>query len=478
MTRRTITRRTAILSLLGATLSLASIAPPAQAQLFGSESPFAPVAPVGVTSPATGTGSTGSTGAVSEFRGLWVDAYREGFKSREQVDRLIEDARKANINTLIVQVRRRGDAFYLKSIEPRTEDPDLTPGFDPLAYLIERARAQQPRIEVQAWIIVTTIWGSQTKAPADPRHVYNQHGPDAVGGDDWLTRREDGATWSRGYFVDPGHPDAAKHTTDVALKIVREYDVDGLHLDYIRYPERADGLSWGYNETSIARFNAQHNRTGRPTGNDPLWNQWRRDQVTALVRSIYQGALAIKPQVKISAALIPWGDGPRTNADWQKTSAYTSVFQDWRSWLEEGILDQAMPMTYFRDATGNQAAWFDNWVTWARDHAYGRQVIPAVALYMNEPVDSLSQIRRALASASAATDSDRVAGIALYSYGATRPVASDTAGTSRAESAELWAALTEPGPFNGGQPPFASRTSPPGLAWKQGILSQSPAGSP
>jgi hypothetical protein len=134
-----------------------------------------------------------------------------------------------------------------------------------------------------------------------------------------------------------------------------------------------------------------------------------------------------------------------------------------------------MPMTYFRDATGNQAAWFDNWVTWARDHAYGRQVIPAVALYMNEPGDSLSQIRRALAET---PGSPRLAGVALYSYGATRPVASDTAGTSRAESAELWAALAEPGPFNGGQPPFASRTSPPGLAWKQGILSQSPAGVP
>ena len=94
------------------------------------------------------------------------------------------------------------------------------------------------------------------------------------------------------------------------LNLVREYDVDGLHLDYIRYPERADGQSWGYNETSIARFNARNGRTGRPPSNDPLWNQWRRDQVTALVRGIYLGALAIKPEVKISAAVIPWGDGP------------------------------------------------------------------------------------------------------------------------------------------------------------------------
>ena len=105
--RRTITRRTAILSLVGATLCLTSIAPPAQAQLFGSESPLAPSVPVGSTSPTAGIGTAD---AASEFRGLWVDAYRDGFKTREQVDRLIEDARKANINALIVQVRRRDQA--------------------------------------------------------------------------------------------------------------------------------------------------------------------------------------------------------------------------------------------------------------------------------------------------------------------------------------------------------------------------------
>jgi uncharacterized lipoprotein YddW (UPF0748 family) len=452
-------RRTALFAMLGATLGLTSIAPPAaEAQLFGSDSPFV------------------GNGAPPEFRGIWVDAYREGFKTREQVDRLIADARRANINALLVQMRARGDAFYAKSLEPRTEDGDLAAGFDPLAYLVERAHAQQPRIEVQAWIIVTNVWGSQTRTPADPRHVYNQHGPGAVGGDDWLARREDGATWSRGYFIDPGHPDAAKYTTDVALNIVREYDVDGLHLDYIRYPERADGLSWGYNETSIARFNAQNNRAGRPAGNDPLWNQWRRDQVSALVRSIYQGALAIKPQVKISAAVIPWADGPRTDADWQKTAAYTSVFQDWRSWLEEGILDQAMPMTYFRESAAGQGTWFDHWVTWARDHAYGRQVIPAIALYMNEPAESINQIRRALADT---PGSPRLAGVSLYSYGATRAGGGDTGVTTRAQNAEMWAALADASAAaNGGQPPFATRATPPGLAWKQGILSQSQPGQP
>ena len=183
------------------------------------------------------------------------------------------------------------------------------------------------------------------------------------------------------------------------------------------------------------------------------------------MRGIYLGALAIKPNVKLSAAVIPWGDGPRTDAEWQRSAGYSSVFQDWRSWLEEGIVDQIMPMNYFRESAG-QGAYYDHWLSWQRDHAYGRQVIPAVALYLNEPADSIAQIKRALAPNPAGASA---AGVALYSYAATRPsAAGDDTVTTRAQSAEVWAALTEPGPLNGGQPPFSARTIPPAAAWKSG----------
>src|SRR5687767_9785459 len=75
-----------------------------------------------------------------ELRAVWVDAFHDGFKTPEQVDRLLAWARAANLNALFVQVRKRGDAYYLKSIEPRSEDPDLAPGFDVLQYLLDNAR--------------------------------------------------------------------------------------------------------------------------------------------------------------------------------------------------------------------------------------------------------------------------------------------------------------------------------------------------
>src|SRR5207244_2287286 len=65
-----------------------------------------------------------------ELRAVWVDAFHDGFKTPQQVDDLVAWARDANLNALFVQVRRRGDAYYLKSFEPRAEDPDLAPGFD------------------------------------------------------------------------------------------------------------------------------------------------------------------------------------------------------------------------------------------------------------------------------------------------------------------------------------------------------------
>ena len=93
-----------------------------------------------------------------ELRAVWVDAFHDGFKSPEQVDDLVAWAREANSNALFVQVRRRGDAYYLKSFEPRADDPDLAPGFDALQYLIDRAHQGPQRLQVHAWLATLPIW--------------------------------------------------------------------------------------------------------------------------------------------------------------------------------------------------------------------------------------------------------------------------------------------------------------------------------
>jgi hypothetical protein len=143
-------------------------------------------------------------------------------------------------------------------------------------------------------------------------------------------------------------------------------------------------------------------------------------------------------------------------------AAYSVVYQDWRAWLEEGIVDLVMPMNYFREDRAPQPAWFDRWVAWQRDHAYGRQVVPGIGIYVNDPGASVAQIRRALAPG---PNGSRVAGVALFSYAVARSGTGDEP-TPRDKAAEVWAALSEPGPANKDQPPFAGRAAPPGMAWK------------
>src|SRR5918912_1607025 len=96
---------------------------------------------------AVGAGQAAASESVDtpELRAVWVDAFHDGFKTPQQVDALVDWARAANLNAVFVQVRRRGDAYYLKSFEPRSEDPDLAPGFDALQYLIANAHRGSQR---------------------------------------------------------------------------------------------------------------------------------------------------------------------------------------------------------------------------------------------------------------------------------------------------------------------------------------------
>jgi uncharacterized lipoprotein YddW (UPF0748 family) len=348
-----------------------------------------------------------------ELRAVWVDAFHDGFKTPAQVDQLVAWARAANLNALFVQVRRRGDAYYAKSLEPRSEDPDLAPGFDALQYLIDKAHQGPQRLQVHAWLATLPIWSKRDAPPAAANHPFNLRGPSADPADTWLMYRDDGEAWagvgdSGMYYLDPGNPDVQAYTTAVYLNVLRNYDVDGIHLDQVRYYE-GGALRWGYNPTSVGLFNAAFGRepTSQPAPTDPDWVAWRRDQVSALVQRIYTEAKAIKPNVAVTAAVVTWGKGPQTASDWEAQPAYASVLQDWRAWLRRGIVDYLLPMNYFREA-GQQAAWFDTWTQWQVTYAGRRTMVLGLGSYLNSADGGLAQLGRARALGAL--------GVALYSY--------------------------------------------------------------
>ncbi len=405
----------------------------------------------------------GAAATVGQFRAYWADAFGEGINDQSQIDALVAATKASHANAIVAQVVRRGDCFCLRSGLPVNES--IAPGFDPLQSLINTAHAQG--IEVHAWVIANAMWNSTTP-PKDPNHIFNLHGPAASGRDNWIMTRSDGVSkLSDDWMLDPGHPDAAAWVANAATSIVRNYDVDGINLDRIRYPDGNFGTnvpSWGYNPTAIARFQAATGRTDRPPTSDPAWTQWRRDQVTTIVRKIYLETYAIRPNIRISADTITYGAGPQIVGGWEKTRTYAEVLQDWVGWLREGILDLNIAMNYKRDTDAQQRSWYAQWSDFAKDSQFQRQSAIGSAMYLNDLPSTIRQLRTAVAASTAGAPS---AGWTGYSY--RTPDAATNAGTRSGASArtELINALTKPSSDDPVSPAvFASPAAAPAMPWK------------
>lgn len=421
-----------------------------------------------------------------QLRAYWVDAFGEGLYSPAQIDKLVSAAKAANMNAIIAQVGRRGDCFCNNAAMPRTEQAGVLPApFDPLATLIEKAHAEG--LEVHAWIITTAIWNSATP-PRSPDHVFNLHGPATSGADNWLNVRYDGAlregpSASANWYFDPGHPDAADYIVEMYTSVARNYDIDGLNFDRVRYPDGQmsawpNDSAWGYNPVALERFHAATGRTDRPLPDDAQWQQWRRDQITQIVRRVYLETFAIKPHLRISADTITYDHGPQNPrwGSWERSRPYREVLQDWRGWMEEGILDLNILMNYKREhctATGpgcfgNQRLMFEEWNEFAKDHQYERQTAIGPALYLNTVANSVVQARKVLAPG----HSGRLAaGWAGYSYRvpddrANLPASNPQYRSGDASRAALTQALTQESGDEATTPVFATSVPVPAMPWK------------
>ncbi len=380
----------------------------------GSRSRWIPLLLLGAIIAGGARSASAAPGSRAEIRALWVDAFHAGIRSPAEARQLVADAKRLNVNTLFVQVRRRADALYASSLEPALDDVAYDPNFDALAFIVGEAHAAG--LQVHAWINAMPVWRDEAR-PKDARHLLNRHGPTATGDDDWLTRSRDGnARFPVGYFLDPGHPAARDHLVSVYLDIVRRYAVDGIHFDYIRYPETdaplPRGANVGYNAVSLARFARATGRAGLPAPDDEVWTRWRRRQVTELVRRISIEARAINPRIKVSAAVIAWGRPPRDDGDFANTAPMQRTFQDWRAWLAEGLLDVAVPMNYAREHDPKVREWFNGWIEWEKRQKQERQLAIGVGGYLSAPDGVLAQIERARSGRGR-----RIAdGVSLFSY--------------------------------------------------------------
>jgi uncharacterized lipoprotein YddW (UPF0748 family) len=383
-----------------------------------------------------------------EIRGLWV--LRTSLASPAAIDAVIGDAVRGGFNTLLVQVRGRGDAFYASRIEPRASELAAQPaGFDPLARTIDSAH--RAGLAVHAWVNVNLV-ASAVTMPGEPSHVVRRHPdwvmvPDAVAAEVAAVPHtsakyiETIARWTRGapaqvegLYLSPATAESRAYTTDVVRELVATYALDGLHLDYIRYP--APGFDYG--RTTVAEFRRtrletvardERDRLDSLADSDPAawpaafpeaWTQFRRDRVTDLVRALQHAARAARPGIVVSAAVVPLPDEARE-----------ARMQDWPSWTREGLLDAVCPMLYTTDAAA-----FSTSLARARDAAAPAPIWTGIGAW-RLPLDAtLDRMRLARRSGSA--------GILLFRYDALTATG-EQAGRLWSDLRTVWNETDRPG---------------------------------
>lgn len=313
-----------------------------------------------------------SCGAV-EMRGAWMGAWWPGYFTAKEIDASVAAAKKAGINAFFIQVRKNADAYYKSDIEPRGSG--IAPGFDPLAYAIDRCHANG--IQVHAWVNAFRVGSS--KPSTDPNNVVNRH-------PDWINKTIDGKIMgTEGVYLDPGVPAARDYIAKIIIDIATRYDVDGIQWDYVRYP----GVNFGYSDTALAYYFSDSGTATRPEPKDPKWQQWKRDQVTKLARSVYKHLHAIKPNIWVSASTITWGRCP---SDFTMGDAYATVCQDWKSWMSEGILDANLPMCYKVESSASGAQSFRGWLEGFKRWNGGRPTWVGIDVDNNSDAGVIAQI--------------------------------------------------------------------------------------
>jgi uncharacterized lipoprotein YddW (UPF0748 family) len=267
-------------------------------------------------------------------RAIWVT--RGDYKTAEDVSRVIQNCEQAGFNTILFQVRGNGTAFYDSPYEPWAEQFDFKdPGYDPLALAVEEAHRRG--VDLHAWVNVMPAWRGEDP-PSDPDQLYNAM-------PDWFWYDQNGNRQKLSSFyvsLNPCRPEVREYLVEVFSDIAKRYDVDGLHLDYIRFPNeppatpRKSGLDYPRDARTLALFKAD---TGQTPDSDPeAWTTWRREQVTQLVREIRQGLNQTRSSVALTAAASSVADRARTR-----------YFQDAQGWLRENLVDAIMMMNYTDD---------------------------------------------------------------------------------------------------------------------------------
>jgi uncharacterized lipoprotein YddW (UPF0748 family) len=326
---------------------------------------------------------------------------------------ILERLDRAGFNTVFFQVRGRGDACYRSRIEPWSEvftgEPGADPGWDPLAFAIEETHRRG--MEIHAWFNTYFVkGGAAAVGRTTPPHVMVSH-------PGWVKFHDD--RW----WLDPGEPGVDAYLVDVVRDIATRYDIDGFHLDYIRYPGRDFDDAATY-----ARYGG-----GVPK------DEWRRGNVTRFLTRVRRMLLADKPLLKLGAAPIGIYRNPRGV---RGLESYSDVYQDTYRWIDLGLLDYVVPQLYWPIGGGDGDPDFAGMAAEWRGRTAGCQLYLGIGSYKEEV---LAQTDR-LVSVARASGAEGEAFFRYASIAGSLPLAS-----------------------------FGAPALPPAMAWKDSVPPSPPA---
>lgn len=271
----------------------------------------------------------------------WPHSYaqseRSAEKQKEELRAILDRLQKANINTILLQTRIRATTIYPSQYEPwdgcLSGFPGKSPGYDALQFAIDECHKRG--MEVHAWVVTIPVGKWNSYGCRQLRKRFPR-----------LIKRID-----QDGYMDPEATQTGCYLAEMCREIVQRYDVDGIHLDYIRYPE-----TWKFR---ISKDQARGN-------------------ITRIVEKIHQAVKKEKPWVKMSCS--PIGKFDDLSRYWSHGwNAYTKVAQDAQAWQKEGLMDELFPMMYFR---GDQ--FFPFAIDW-KEHSYGKIIAPGLGIYFLDP---------------------------------------------------------------------------------------------
>jgi uncharacterized lipoprotein YddW (UPF0748 family) len=305
-------------------------------------------------------------------RAMWVT--RWDYRTPEDVRTIVRNCESVKVNAIIFQVRGNGTVFYPSAIEPWAEEFDFgDPGFDPLATAVEEAHRRN--IQLHAWVNVMPAWRG-TEPPECPEQLYNKH-------PEWLLYDQNGnrqPLTEHYVIVNPCLPEVRGYLVRLFEEICRNYAVDGLHMDYIRFVTHgsAEGADYPYDARTLKLFKEKTGST--PADAPEAWDDFRREAVNRLVADIHRMMRRVRPSAELSASVFGRRDFVREN-----------LFQDGGAWLKKGDVDLVFPMVY----TGSMDD-YTNWVEDWRSVSAGHPVVPGIGLYKHEDNEtSVQQLRQA-----------------------------------------------------------------------------------